>query len=222
VKIVTAITPNLSQKVKTLERSLKKYGADYQVIIHRADQLESFRTDWPQNRPFYCTAQGGEFMKWVNYSGIICFIDADMMLQRVPTPDEYATFLPEKGEFTACSHAYPPVKLFGSSIYKPWGVEAEPSFIEIGAAMLIAHTSDWVKMREYYLHYFELITESMKHHATTQWLISYIIQKHFNLKIGAELLHNASWYRGSRAVYKNRHLEINGELVIFNHHKFHL
>lgn len=222
MKVITAITPNLSDKAQTLARSLKKHGADHQIIIHKPEELETFRTDWPLNRPFYCTAQGGEFMNWVNYQGMICFIDADMSLQRIPTQAEYASFLPLPGEFTACPHAYPPVKLFESAIYKPWGVDVDPEFIEIGAALLIADSSEWIKLRGYYLQYFPMITEAMKHHATTQWLISYIIQKHFKLKIGPEWLHNASWYQGSRATYKNRVLELNGSPVIFNHHKFHI
>jgi hypothetical protein len=219
MKVISAYTPNLADKIKPLERSLK--GFDYQLIEHKPEEIESFRTDWPENRPFYCTAQGGEFMKWVDYEGIICLIDADVIAQRKPTREEYKAFLPEKGEFTACQHAYPAVKLFESSIYKPCGLEKE-DFIEIGAALLIAHSSDWRRLREYYLHYFDLVTSVIKHHAATQWLISYIIQKHFKLKLGSELLHNASWYKATRTETVNGKLLIDNIPVIFNHHKFNL
>jgi len=134
------------------------------MIVHQPEELATYRKDWPKNRGFYCTAQGGEFMKWVDYDGIICFIDADMHLQRLPTEQELKDFTPIKGQFSACLHAYPAIKLKDSGHYMPHEIDPE-EFIEVGAALLIAHSDDWKKLRENYLEYFPTVTKTINHHS---------------------------------------------------------
>ena len=195
---------------------------DCEVIVHEPEQVETFSQDWPDNRLFYCTAQGGEFMNFVDYEGIICLIDADTTIQRGITDSELVGITPKRGQFTACLHAYPAVKLHES---RQWLLPTEDfvvnqKYIEISAAMLIAHSEDWKKMRDLYVRHFKVIKNKLRHHAATQWLISFLIQKHFSLKIGPAWLHNAIWYRGTKAEISKGMLVVRNTPVIFNHTKW--
>jgi hypothetical protein len=208
--IVTAYTEGFNRK--------RAIGAI--EIIHKPEDIETYDPDWPDNRPFYCTAQGGEFMNWINFEGIICLIDADTVIQRGITIDELNEILPEPGQFTACLHVWPAVKLCETSdwLIPTEEIEVNPKYIEVCGAMLIAHTSDWRKMKEIYVSMFKKMKTRMRHHAMTQWLISWIIQKHFSLKIGPDWLHNALWYNGTKAKMIGDNLYC-GKKVIFNHVK---
>jgi hypothetical protein len=210
--IVSAYTPNLKDKKLP----------ECHLIEHEPEEIETFSEGWPDNRPFYCTAQGGEFMNFIDHEGIICLIDADTTIQRQPTEAEFSEFLPPRGQFTACLHSYPAIKLDES---KNWllptqNIDVNPKYLEISAAMLIAHSDDWKRLREIYVNRFQEMKTKMRHHAMTQWLISWIIQKHFGLKLGPEWLHNAIWYRGTRAKLIDGELFCQNKKVIFNHTKW--
>jgi hypothetical protein len=138
------------------------------------------------------------------------------------TEDELKEIIPVRGEFTACLHRYPAVKLEES---KEWllpvsDVKVNPKYIEICAAMLIAHSDDWSKMKDIYVPMFHKMKKIFRHHAMTQWIISWIIQKHFKLKIGPEWLHNAIWYGGTNAVFVGDKLKVKDKEVVFNHTKW--
>lgn len=161
-------------------------------------------------------------MNFIDYEGLICLIDADTTIQRQLTEKELIKITPKKGEFTACLNCYPSVRLHES---KEWLLPTEdftvnPKYIEISAAMLIAHSEDWKKMRDLYVSHFRDIKMKLKHHAATQWLISFLIQKHFSLKIGPDWLHNAIWYRGTKAELRKGVLTVHNNPVIFNHTKW--
>lgn len=224
MKIVSCYTPNLRPFVGPLKESLSKFAPDHLVIEHEPEAIKSFTPSWPRNRFMYCTAQGGEFLDLAEFQDgeLICFIDADTIMQRPITEEELEIIRPEKGEFTANFVSYPPRSLNDvvKSLMCTSEVVSRDSYLELSAACLIAHKEDWIKLRDIYIPFFKSIRKNMGHHATTQWLISHIIQWRFNMKIAPDWFHNAEWYDGTRAKMENTTLRVGRKDVCFNHTKF--
>lgn len=218
--IVSAYTPNLDDKIHALKESLERYADNFVLIRHEPEQIETFSKDWPKNRKFYCTAQGGEFLDLMdNPPELICLIDADTIMQRRITAEELEEVTPDPGQFTVCLPCYPARKLLDSiKTLTSEEIKCNPKYIEFCGAMIIGYRQDWKELASHYKKLFPVMREKVPHHALTQWLISWIIQKHFMYKIAPENFANAMWYHGTRA--KGNPLYIYDELVIFNHTKW--
>lgn len=224
MKIVSCYTPNLRPLVGPLVESLDKFAPDHLVIEHEAEVIRTFSLSWPRNRFFYCTAQGGEFIDLAYFRDdeIICLIDVDVVMQRELTMDEVMQLIPKDGEFTVNYCSYPPRSLneLTASLMCSKEVVSRDSYLELGAAVMIAHKKDWEKLRDIYVPFFKTIRRSMGHHATTQWLISHILQWRFQVKVAPDWFHNAEWYLGTRARRENTTLRVGRTDVVFDHKKF--
>lgn len=224
MKIVSCYTPNLRHLVNPMKESLKKFAPDHLVIEHEPEAIRSFNNFWPKNRFFYCTAQGGEFIDLAEFGDdeIICLIDADVVMQRELTMDEIMEIIPAEGEFTVNYCSYPPRSLneVTASLLCSKEVVSRDSYLELGAAVMVAHKKDWEKLRDIYVPFFRSLRRSMGHHATTQWLISHILQWKFRVKMAPDWFHNAEWYAGTRAKMENVTLRVGTKDVVFNHYKF--
>ena len=224
MKIVSCYIPNLYPQIGPMVDSLDRYAPDHIVIEHEAEKIRTFTLGWPKNRFFYCTAQGGEFIDLAFFRDgeLICLIDADVIMQRAITEQELSEITPKRGEFTINFCSYPPRSLndLTSSMMCTKEIVSRDSYLELGAAVMIAYKEDWEKLRDIYVPFFKSLRRSMWHHDATQWAISHILQWKFDVKIAPDWLHNAEWYDGTRAKVDNVTLRVGKKDVVFWHTKF--
>lgn len=213
-----------------------EFPRDFEYKHAKLEDMESYRKGWPENRPFYVCAEGGEFLDYFDFDihDIIIHIDADMVMQREFTDEELNKVKGIKGATVMGSfHTIPKTDLYGEYIKllspseeyarqvfrKSWDL---PVFC---AGLIVARVMTYRAIRTHYMAMIDDMIKVFKHHAAGQWIMSYIVGNFFNYEDLGYVFHNAEWFINTNAsegpnnklVYRGNGKE---EVVLFNHTKF--
>jgi hypothetical protein len=216
------------------ESQKEKYNFNYATAdIYK---LKSYIENYPDNRPFFVCVESGEFLDYFGFEDddIIVHIDADGIIQREFNEDELKQIESlEYGDVWASYSSYPP-----RAIQDEWNsllpktdcpiekdqTGSNPSIYCMG--MIVCSVKTYRSIYGHYLRGIDYISKNLRHHASGQWLLNYIIHDVGGFKNSGNLVQNAEWFNGSNTKEQNGKLLAlsektnNYELVFFNHTKF--
>lgn len=197
--------------------------------------LKTVRKDWPANRKKFICLESGEFLDLMDIrdDDVVIFIDIDMVMQR-PLSKEEQKMLEnmEENEIGLYYDDIPPTNLLVYYIYLEkwanWGIEkAQKIFdgnwrdmVKCNTGCVVGKVSAWKVVRKYYIENFMNITNLFSHHSAGQWLLTWIVFKYLKFKILPHDFHNAHWFNGSLAKYKENRLRVEDKIVLFAHTRF--
>jgi len=181
--------------------------------------VEKCEYDWkPTNRKNYASLQHGEFIKHYDFAPdeMICFMDADMILQRKWD----ITFPPTKGVLvTQCSW---PRQRLGQvarnlrckrmdKFFSKYQVLYE---VEFCTCFIVATSTTWRGIYAECKSMYDMLL-FFKHHAAWQLLINIAVLRTFKVMYLPDYICCAEWYTGSPM----KEGKVGEELVYFNHTK---
>ena len=235
--LTTQCTQSYYLRAQPLFDSVKKYwpyefkvgtigfgDGDYRMDI--AD-VKTYRHNYPKNRSMFVCPQGGEFIDFLDVPDdeIVINIDADCIMQRAFTQAELSMITPKDNEIIVTYPCWPPQTL--KQVSKNLKFKHTDKFpdlfnIEFCGAFLVARASTFRKLRDLVVAKFDDLVEVNDHHAGIQFLISYLSYKHLHVKYVPNTFQCGSWYLHDYNFSRiGGRLAIDGEVVIFNHTKFH-
>ena len=188
--------------------------------------------------PFECIngmAQHGAFIRhWPELceDDIVMFTDCDAVLQRPFTPAELALMTVSAGEFAAAVNQvdenttleFEASLLVETIPYEALDAEFPGwrSMVVRNAGFLVGRVGDWEKLHELVRAAWPKVEELLPHRSSIQWLICYIIHKHFKMKTLPRTIH-ANGHSGLEGAYKNESGQwcIDDTVIAFAH-AFHI
>lgn len=206
----------------------------YETATVKIEDLKSYRKGFPNNRPFYICAEGGEFLDYFDYddNDIIIHIDADMVMQRefndyekeiidnIEHEEIYAT-LTSKPSTSLREEFWRLKPKVGYTTAKKYYKDVNWS-TPIFCAGLIMCTAKTYRNVIYknYLSEVNSMIEIFDHHAAGQWLMNYVCNKYGITLIINQSFHCGSWFLDIDTEINNNKLYVNNEEILFNHTKF--
>ena len=216
----------------------EKFKLKYQYIkflYMDENQVNTFRKDWPVNRKQFVCLESGEFLNLMDFKDedIIIFVDLDMVMQR-PMSDGEQKLLEnlKPNEIGMWYDHLPQVDLlFYYNQLKEWAnwsvEEAQKIFdgdwtkmVKCNTGCVVGKVSAWKVIREHYVKNFMNVTDMFGHHSAGQWLLTWIVFRHLNIKFLPPDFHNAHWFHGTLARFENSKLRVDDKIVLFAHTKF--
>lgn len=202
------------------------------------NELTSYRSGWPTNRPFFACAEGGEWLSHFSFSDdeIILHIDADFLMQRPFSANELAVFNElQQNQVLGNYHTYPSTSLREEfwrllpNVSYNYAKKVFPgTWTEMGmfcTGFVCCRASTYSRLSVQYLSQIDQMISVFDHHAAGQWLMNWIVANQFQFVEAPISLHNGSWYLDSptadsyNALGKAELIYID-ELVCLNHTKF--
>lgn len=248
IKIVVGCDRNYFLKAKELWKSLDWWNYEVHVLCIgfnipsdipnnfkcirvELDELKSYRPNFPKNRPFYVTIEGGEFLDYFDYQDddIIVSIDADMIMQR-DFNDRELYFLEQLKplQVVGSLSGYPPVSVEQEyNNLKPIKPFSEMNLDSIkrekiicaGVVVCTAKTYRDVIYNCYFSNLDSWI-EKIQHHALGQLLLNACVMKFGKIVYMPQSFHDAFWFVDTPTSIKEGKLYSNCNLTLFNHTKF--
>lgn len=223
--LTSQYTEDYAHKAVALEKSIQ--DMPYMLARFNPIVLKSYRTTWPTNRKSFATAQCGEFLDFFGFDKlddeeIIICVDADSVMNRPFTTEELSVIesMLEKYDVLSVYGAYPPTPLINvlenldadPKQTERWHCEVEwYDRGEFTTSFLIAKKKNFARLRKWYLHYFDKMTELTGHHAGCQWLANWIVVTKMSVGILGKQYQCGSWYDGCT--------EKDAQEAVFNHTK---
>ncbi len=236
--LTTQLTRDYYSKAQPLIQSVKRYWPGAFKIgaigfhLHDAyhipiDKVRTYRNNYPSNRPFFVTTQGGEFLDFMDVPDdeVIMCIDADCVMQRAFTEEEIKEFTPEIGQIIVTYPRKPPQALLEVSAnlkFKHTDKFPDLDNFEFCGAFLVARADTFRRLADHVADRFDDLVEVNSHHAGIQFLISYVGYRYFDIKIVSNIYQVGDWYlEDYNFSHDGKKLLLDGECVVFNHTKFH-
>lgn len=197
------------------------------------EDMPTYRKDWPKNRPFFVCAEGGDFYKYMKIpdTQTLIHMDADMVMQREFTTLEYNQILDLRvGEVGSTLASVPSMTL--ESEAKRLNPQAPLEDIKkdfpnhwdkplFCSGMIVAKGITYRRIiKDHYIPLMPKIQKYFDHHAAGQWLMNWVVYEHGSFVNLHHTFSHADWFIGSKKEEKDNKLLYNGDIVLFNHHKF--
>jgi hypothetical protein len=153
-----------------------------------------------------CLQHGGFLaaLDWVNDDDVIIFTDADIDIQRTMSPDELLFFRElADNEIAAGYNASSSQTLKDEAsalipLKKSEVIESLfPGFATLktyNTGVVAAKKKVYQALYEHYVHAWDKVDRLFTHYAKQQWLLSYLIQSHFEVKLIPNSIHTHAHY----------------------------
>lgn len=200
----------------------------------KLEDLKSFRTDFPSNRPFYVCAEGGEFLDYFNYedNDIIVHIDVDMIIQRDFNEKELDILENLKYGYVLGNVSSIPYTTLREEY---WKLKPKAGYLKakehfpnhwdkaIFCAGVVVCTSKTYRdvIAKNYLSDINKMVYHFDHHAAGQWIMNYVCNEFGKVVFMDSDFHNADWFIDTNCKeVKGKLYDKENRLVMFNHTKF--
>ena len=204
----------------------KVHGFEYARVP--ITHLKSFIPDWPKNRNFYVSVEGGDFLDYFAFdpNEIIIKIDADMILQRPLNDKELQAIHNIQGFGMSLSGS--PAQTLREEFWRitdksmgwvknnfpgQWG--AIPLYC---CGVIVARYETYKTLHIKWLAHTYLMSQCFSHHAASQWVFNWLVKG--NVTDLGNAFHCGDWFLEMDVEDRGKQLYVDSELVAFNHTKF--
>lgn len=213
----------------------QRFPGRFEFTSCKRTDFKSYREDWPSNRHQYFCSESGEFLEHFEFTPdeLVIHLDADMIMQRQMTKAEREQLeCFEQGEIGMSPSAYPVITLREESFrlnprrgYEKINLDFPGVLGDISlycCGMVVARAFTYKLLRDVYVKSIDKIVACFDHHAGSQWLLNYIVNRNSNFNVieMSNDWHNASWFIDTLTEEKNEQLVRVGVVTLFNHTKF--
>lgn len=216
------------------ERCREKWPS-IDFLTLNSSTLKTVKEGWPENREKFICLESGEFLDLMPFEedDIIIFTDTDMYMQRAISDVEKNSMMSFDDQTIGMFYDELPVAGLAPEDDSEPILEAPSekireafdgdlkSMARLNSGVVIAKAACWEKIREYYLGYFDRVTDIIKHHSAGQWMLNWISYRFLTPHILSPLIHNGHWLFGTESYYDGNYLKVDGEIVLLAHkHKY--
>lgn len=248
IYIITGSNARYMEKMRPYLETLQRNTGDVNVVVCCVDcegpgmgginQVGVPRSALVGSPPETESLQHGA---WVDYAGagdddVVIWTDGDLFMQRPFSERELADLEAwSAGTFGVSFNIGPQETLLHEALFKlnpkigagafldKWGDETlEYPCFNVG--VMVGRVSDYRKLHALYMAEWESISGDLAHAARQQWLISYIICKHFEPRILPYTFHMHAHFElpAGALIGKAGEAYINNQVVLFWHLPMHM
>lgn len=219
---------NVRNIVITLDFEIPK---NYQERYSRVRFVKLSSADVKSQNPNSCMQHGGflSALNFVDPSDIVIYTDADIKVQRAFSNSELDTlcsfchgdvgvgYNKDENDLLTdeAQNLKPKISLEELNKHYP-GIYRLKTF---NTGVIVATKKTYERLYELYNEHWESFSKMFNHYAKQQWLLSYLIQKHFSVKILSNLVHTHGHYPVELRVKRGAGYKfcIFSDIVVLNH-----